>query len=199
MKKLFLLLVLFIAVLGLTSCSDYASSGIPKEEINGKNQNDSEKTTIAQFGEKEALALRNKAMNHYFNVLDGGSDCKDQQKSTPVSEDYFYNFCDDLDTIDKLTVYLEEVFTKEITSDFIRSSDYKIINNKLSYQSLGWGSLNDWEKATVKLVADNGNAKSFEFTVPSAEESMGDTIINIKFIYVLQKGWRIASQPRNIM
>ncbi|MCP3776601.1 IseA DL-endopeptidase inhibitor family protein [Paenibacillus sp. MZ04-78.2] len=198
-KRKSFLIVLLIATGGLTSCNKHASSEPLRQEISSSGNNEKTEIQIEKLNEKDALALRNKAANHYFNVLDGGTDRTAQQKSTPLTEDYFYNFCDDLDTIDKLTAYLEEVFTKEITADFIKTSDFKMINNKLSYPSLGWGSLSDWEKAAVKLKADEGNVKTFEFTVPSVEESMNDETVSLEYKYVPQKGWRVASRPSKLM
>ncbi|MCP1311462.1 IseA DL-endopeptidase inhibitor family protein [Paenibacillus tyrfis] len=57
------------------------------------------------------------------------------------------------------------------------------------------GLLSDWERATVKLKADEANGKTFEFTVPSVEESMDDETVIIEYKYVPKKGWRVASKP----
>ncbi|WP_217266793.1 IseA DL-endopeptidase inhibitor family protein [Paenibacillus tianmuensis] len=61
------------------------------------------------------------------------------------------------------------------------------------------GLLSDWEKAAVTLKADEGNIKTFEFTVPSVEENMNDEMVSIEYTYVPQKGWRVASKPGKLM
>ncbi|WP_218033994.1 IseA DL-endopeptidase inhibitor family protein, partial [Paenibacillus koleovorans] len=142
----------------------------------------------------EAVRLRNVAFEHYVNVKQGGSICLNNELNTPVNNEGYYYFCSDLDSIDKLELYLNKVFIEQVTKQILESLNVKKINNKLAYQQADGGSMNDWAKATVKLINKEKNTCSYEFLVPTADGAKSQIIL-VNYIYIENAGWRVGTTP----
>ncbi|MFK7692111.1 DL-endopeptidase inhibitor IseA family protein [Paenibacillus sp. HJGM_3] len=159
--------------------------------VGGTDQNQS----VPELSEELALKLRAEGLERLSTFIDGGSEC-DQGKA-PASQEGYYYFCSDLDTYEEMYEYLEETFTPDITKKLIESV-VVVDNNRLSYQSVGWGSLNDWSRANGTIASRDEKTIKYKFRVPVFGDSHPPSEIQIEYEYIPEQGWRINSPARSL-
>jgi hypothetical protein len=160
---------------------------IPKNDVIPK-----EDSTLSN---EEAELLRDQAFHHFYVVTMGGGE-NGKPESADKKEYYFY-YSENLNNREKLSSYLNEVFTSEVTSEIMMSLSLKIINGRLAFQPLEWGSMRDWGQAKVKVNEDRGDVKILAFTFFDDGEGKQEKKY-VEFHKVKNWGWRIASMPENI-
>jgi hypothetical protein len=149
-----------------------------------------------ELSQELALKLRAEGLEHLSTFIDGGSACGQTEKKTPANKKGYYYYCSDLDTYEKMYQYLEETFTHDIAKNLIDS--VVVINNRLSYQGVGWGSNNEWSKASGMIVSRDEETIIYKFIVPNFVEESPAAEIQIEYKYTPNKGWRINSPARSL-
>lgn len=91
--------------------------------------------------------------------------------------------------------YLEETFTHDIAKKLIESV-VVVINNRLSYQRVGRGSMNDWSRANGMIVSRDEQTSIYKFKVPVFGDDYPANEIQIEYNYIANQGWRINSPVR---
>ncbi|WP_167357218.1 DL-endopeptidase inhibitor IseA family protein [Paenibacillus pectinilyticus] len=157
----------------------------------GNNQNQS----VPELSQELALKLRAEGLKRSSTFIDGGSACDQVERNTQANQDGYYYFCSDLDTYGEMYQYLEETFTHNIAKKLIESV-VVVINNRLSYQSVGWGSMNDWSRAIGMIASRDENTITYKFKVPVFGDDYPTDEIQIEYKYITNKGWRINSPAR---
>lgn len=153
---------------------------------------------IPALDEKDALTLREEANARYYSVFhDGGEECKDLTDERLANDEYYYYFCHDLDSLDKIKESLQTVFSKEVASELINSYPTEEINDKLAYLPYDAGSMLNWDEAKGTLSDDQTGMKKYEFIVPDLDGVTES--IEIEFVYVENRGWRINTEPLKIL
>lgn len=152
---------------------------------------------IPALTKKEAMTLRNQAIIRFADItMSGGCSYGEIMEAATPDYDYYY-FCEKLNTLEKLTSYLEEVFTGELTEELLKSRDVKVINNRLAFSVGDWGSMNDWANAKVNLKSRPSKDRViYEFIVPDVDGNNPESI-EIEYVYVPDKGWRVVTAPRH--
>lgn len=159
--------------------------------VGGTDQNQS----VPELSEELALKLRAEGLERLSTFIDGGSECDQVEGKAPADKEGYYYFCSDLDTYEEMDEYLEETFTPDITKKLIESV-VVVNNNRLSYQSVGWGSMNDWSRANGTIASRDEKTIIYKFRVPAFGDSYPPDEIQIEYEYIANKGWRINSPAR---
>lgn len=165
--------------------------------LNTITNNDNPNQIIPELNHNLALVLRAEGLYRYSTFIDGGSKCDNVERNTPANQEGYYYYCSDLDTYEEMYRYLEESFTHEIAKKLIENRTV-VTNNRLAYQSVGWGSINDWSRATGEIVSKNNSIIKYRFNVPVFGDSAPADEIVIEYQNVTKKGWRINS-PAGIL
>ncbi|TBL74676.1 DL-endopeptidase inhibitor IseA family protein [Paenibacillus thalictri] len=152
---------------------------------------------VHQLSQELALNLRSEGLERLSTFIDGGSACDQVERNTPANAEGYYYFCSDLDTYEKMYPYLEETFTHDIAKKLIESVVI-VMNNRLSYQKVGWGSINDWSRANGTIKSGDEETVVYKFNVPVFGDDSPANEIQIEYKYVTNKGWRINSPARSL-
>lgn len=164
---------------------------------NAKKPAKETETMIPEIDEQMVLKLRNEAIEKYYVVFsEGGEQCStslDERLADP--EEYYYYYCSDLDSKEKIKEYLKGSYTEAIVDQMLDTDAIKTINGKLAYLPSDVGSMLEWEKAEVVQIKDDQNKKEIEFRVPDVDGVV--EIIKIQIVYEEREsgGWRIDTYP----
>jgi len=152
---------------------------------------------LPELNQELALKLRAEGLERLSTFIEGGRACDQVQRDTPAKEGGYYYFCSDLATYEKMYSYLEEIFTHDIAKKLIESSAV-VINDRLSYQRVGWGSVNDWSRATGMIVSRDEQTITYKFIMPEYGDDAPPSEIQVEYKYATNKGWRINSPARSL-
>lgn len=153
---------------------------------------------IPTLNEEAALMLRTEAIAKFYSVFhDGGEDSAELNDERIANDEYYYYFCDDLDSLEKINAALLPFFSKDIVSELVDWYPILEINGKISYQPYDVGSMLNWNKAKGTLKKDQADVKVYEFIVPDID-GVTETI-EIEFVNINNSGWRINTDPVKIL
>ncbi|WP_165452415.1 DL-endopeptidase inhibitor IseA family protein [Paenibacillus thalictri] len=158
---------------------------------------------IAQFSAPDAVQMAGEAKNHYWYAANGGN-LKGLVQSFPVKgRDITYHWMgDDLDTKVKYIAYFEQLFTAEQAVSFydkqIETGIITEIDGRLAKNDADGGSLLNWAHATLKVIQDSADLKTYRFTVPLGDGGDGFEERNVNFRLIEGIGWRIDSPVESI-
>jgi hypothetical protein len=71
-----------------------------------------------------------------------------------------------------------------------------VINDRLSYQSVRWGSMSDWPRAAGTIESRDDKSITYNFNVPVYGDDYPPDQVQIEYQYVADKGWKINSPTR---
>ncbi|GAA0133209.1 hypothetical protein YSY43_00490 [Paenibacillus sp. YSY-4.3] len=110
------------------------------------------------------------------------------------AEEYYYYFCDDLNSREKLTAYLRTSYTESVVREMLDTNGIKVINDKLVYLPYEVGSLREWEEAKVIGITDFKEKSEITFEVPDVD---GETeVIIVDAVYETMEGkWKLDTAP----
>jgi len=143
---------------------------------------------------QEALNIHNSAVTH-INTLAFGGECDLNERKVPrTSVEYYY--CEELNSPEKISKYLEEVFTNNETSQIMKDLKIKYYDGKPSFIPSDSGSMNDWTKANGTIIKQSKNQITYEFIVPlRIESTIPPAVVQIDYVYESGKGWRMNNIP----
>lgn len=112
----------------------------------------------------------------------------------------FYFYSEELNSTEKLTKYLNEVFTDNVTTTIVNDLTLKVVDGRLAFQSRDWGSYSSNLKADIKIIEESKNSRTLEFNYSefkSPEKTISSS--KVEYRYLESKGWRItSSDPQHI-
>ncbi len=106
---------------------------------------------------------------------------------------HYCYYPEDIDTLEKMTSYLNEVYTEGVSSLLTRNRLSK--DGRLYHHDGALGTLMNWERATV-LFCDtypDGKSKIALMKIPTVDGHY--EVETIKLFFLEGKGWRIGSIP----
>ncbi|MNI36406.1 hypothetical protein D3C73_904540 [compost metagenome] len=71
-----------------------------------------------------------------------------------ANDEYYYYFCDDLDSRDKINDVLQKYFSKNFVHDTISTYSMIEVNNRLAFLPYEIGSMLEWDQAEGILVKE---------------------------------------------
>lgn len=150
---------------------------------------------IPPLTDEIALQLRDEAIDVYFTVFNaGGNECASFDERLADEEFFQYYFCKDLNSREKISEYLEQIFTESLVQEMVESSVVEAQDGSLVYTIYEVGSLLNWDEAELAEVSVNeAERKEFVFRVPDVDEVMES--ITLRFFYEENKGWRLKDHP----
>jgi len=95
----------------------------------------------------------------------------------------------DIDSIEKMINYLNEVYTEEISKKIVKPKKEKIRDGRLYHEDGDMGTLMGWGNSDIKLIKSTDTIKTYEFKVPTVDDYFEDRIVEL--VYVDGKGWRV--------
>lgn len=194
-KKILYMILIFSLSFILVACLSDSEKTDTVDINNPSNTNDVANgkqevaVKIPVLTDDEAERLEIEAANRFMSITSGGFG---PGKVTKANDELFFYFPQELDSMEKLTVYLEEVLTTEMAKKIIDPEYYKIINNKLAFKLRDYISAREWDKATYKITYDKDDKKIYEYTVPSPSGKTENITIEFKYE---RNGWRINTPP----
>lgn len=148
------------------------------------------KTTAETLSTNNAITLAADGSEHFWNALHGSKD----NSCTPRTFDYkdagYVYLCEEFDTKEKLSNYLNETFTNGSIEQGLKDYDYMTYNGKLAHPIGDGFSMLDWDHATAKLVKKQGSTRTFEFTVPTVD---GDSVKRHVTFAAVGSQWKITT------
>lgn len=148
------------------------------------------------LNDQMAIQLRNEAITKLYTALaEGGEQCTSSfEERLADAEEYYYFFCSDLDTREKITAYLRTSYTESVVREMLDNYPIKVINDKLVYLPYEVGSLREWEKARVIGIMDFEEKSEIRFEVPDVD---GETeVITIDAVYeAIDDKWKLDTAP----
>ncbi|AZS14045.1 DL-endopeptidase inhibitor IseA family protein [Paenibacillus lutimineralis] len=152
---------------------------------------------IPTLNEEAALKLRTEAIAKFYSVFHDGGGSAELNDERIANDEYYYYFCDDLDSLEKIKAALLPFFSTDIVSELVDSYPISEINGKLSYQPYDVGSMLKWDEAKGTLKKDQADVKVYEFIVPDIDGVTEP--IEVEFVNIENSGWRINTDPVNIL
>jgi hypothetical protein len=187
------LITLVILVFLMTGCG--------LMDVQKEKETETEKESLSMIpalDEKAALALRSEAIAKYYSVFhDGGEACGEPSDDRLANDEYYYYFCNDLDSLEKIEEALHPFFTKDLASELVNSYPIKEIDGKLAFSPFDVGSMLNWDKATGTLKNEQMDVNVYAFVVPDLD-GVTETI-EIEFVYSENNGWKINTDPINLL
>ncbi len=106
---------------------------------------------------------------------------------------HYRYYPDDIDTLEKMTSYLNEVYTEGVSSLLTRNRQSK--DARLYHHDGALGTLMNWERATVLFfdTYPDGKSKTTLMKIPTVDGHY--EVETIKLFYLEGKGWRVGSIP----
>lgn len=190
LRKVLSVILIMVLAVALSACSKETAPAVKNditETQNNTNKPQKEKT-IPVLIDKEANQLETEAANRFMRITSGYFG----PRLTKTDNPEFYYFPEELDSMEKLTVYLEQVLTTETVKKIIEPEYFKVINNKLAFKPQDYISEREWSKATSKVIYEKEDKKVYEYIVPSPGGEK--ETITIEFRYE-RNGWRINTPP----
>ncbi|MFD3260746.1 DL-endopeptidase inhibitor IseA family protein [Paenibacillus lentus] len=186
MRSLFNLLYIIglTSVLFLSGCNS------------SKPVTDAEESEPISLNDQMAIQLRDEAIAKLYTALaEGGEQCTASlEERLADAEEYYYYFCIDLDTKEKITAYLRTSYTESVVREMLDNYPIKNINDKLVYLPYEVGSLREWEEARVIGIMDFEEKSEITFEVPDVD---GETeVITIDAVYeAIDDKWKLDTAP----
>ena len=153
------------------------------------------KSVIPEINAQTALQLRNEAIAKYYAVfVDGGEQCTSSlDERLADKEEFYYYYCSDMDTKEKIKQYLKGSFTDTIVNHLLDTETIKMINGKLTYSPADVGSMLEWDQAKIKSITGSQTEKEITFEVPDVDGE----IETIKFELQCEEDnrWKINTYP----
>lgn len=177
-------------IIGLTSVLFLSGCNSSKPLAN------SEEIEPISLNDQMAIQLRNQAITKLYTALaEGGEQCTSSfEERLADAEEYYYHFCSDLDTREKITAYLRTSYTESVVKEMLDNYPIKVINDKLVYLPYEVGSLREWEEARVIGIMDFEEKSEIRFEVPDVD---GETeVITIDAVYeAIDDKWKLDTAP----
>jgi hypothetical protein len=151
--------------------------------------------------EDTVLGLVAEAQRRYWYIAGGGNGANGGQTFKPQGIDRNYRLLsEDIGTKEKLTAYLQEIFTADAVTAFINDQ----FSRKLLLEEAGQlaqpdgdrGSLLEWNRAKIAKLAQSGQKATATLQVPLGDQ--GVETFTIQFAYQKEQGWRIVTSPQHI-
>ena len=162
--------------------------------IGQKSLQDSDENYIS---ETSILFLVQNAVAHYWHVSSGG---KIIYPGEGYLETFFHNdieyryFGADLETMEKLYLYLGEVYSKEDIDEYIKLANIIEFEDKLAQPNADGGDLRMWEAATILKIEDKDNKKECIIELPYPENVMEPEKVTITIEKINNK-WVVSNVP----
>jgi len=204
MKRILFFIILVISII-ITGCQ-HSIKNTKKENENNQNLTqgsieDKIKTinSIPKLNSNKILELVNSGSSMFHAVVEAGegiTDCKfpEEKYYTINGNDYKY-FCSKIDTKEKLTIFLQTIFTERIRNKILDDLDLVVHNGKILTSGAGIGDGYDWGEAKINLINQNKNIAIVTFQVSLIIDSTKKNKIKLEFMYMKNVGWRINSNP----
>jgi len=144
----------------------------------------------------QALELRKQGVTAFLTLFhDGGNSCSVSMNDRVADDSYYYFFCEDADTKEKLKETLLAVFSERITSEVLDTYPIKEVGGKLAYQPYDVGSTLEWEQAAGTVQAGEELRAVAEFQIPDLDGEQSHIVV--EYVYE-QGGWKIDSSPGSL-
>ncbi len=199
-KKIVFLILVVLLAFSLVACLSNNEKANPSNNNNVENTNTEAKkpqestVNIPVLTDVEAEQLEIETANRFMKITSGGFG--PGRGVTKANDELFFYFPEELNSVEKLQVYLEEVLTTEMAKEVIDPEYYKIINGKLAFKLRDYESFREWDRATYKVTYEKEDKKTYEYTVPSPGGKI--ETITIEFKYE-RDGWRVATHPEKLL
>jgi len=180
------LLIIFIVLLSFT----YTGCNAGQKSLQDSDENYISETSI--------LFLAQNAVAHYWHVSGGGKIIYPEEGNL---ETFLYNdieyryFGSDLDTMDKLYLYLGEVYLKEGIDEYIKLADIIEFEGRLAQPNADGGDLRMWEAAAIVKIEDKDNKKECIIKLPYPEDVMEPEEVTLIIEKINDSKWVIANVP----
>ena len=138
------------------------------------------------------------AVAHYWYVSSGG---KIDYSGEEYLETFIYNdieyryFGADLDTMEKLYLYLGEFYLKEDIDEYIELANIIEFEGKLSQPNADGGDLRMWEATTVVKIEDKDNKKECTIEIPYPENAMDPEKVIVTIEKINDNQWVVSNVP----
>lgn len=163
--------------------------------IGQKSLQDSDANYIS---ETTVLFLVQNAVAHYWHVSGGGK-IMDSEEGYP--DTFFHNeieyryFGADLDTMEKLHLYLGEIYSKEAIDKYIESANIIEFEGKLAQPNADGGDLRMWEAAKIVKIEDKDNKKKCIIELPYPENVMEPEKVTVTIEKINDNKWVVSNVP----
>ncbi|RHW37414.1 hypothetical protein D1B33_07660 [Lysinibacillus yapensis] len=141
------------------------------------------------FVNKDALSLFNESHKAFWTVVRGGDGMRNEKTFTVNNMEYRY-MAESLETIEKLEVFLGNVYTPEKVAELYKQLGFITRDGKLAQPNADGGSILNWEKAKIKQTMNSTSVKKYELKVPLGDAQEVDTMLG-ELRYVPGQGWRV--------
>ncbi|MCT2536220.1 IseA DL-endopeptidase inhibitor family protein [Aquibacillus koreensis] len=161
-----------------------------KDKLDELLQSEESQYRDGEVSEDDIKTLLTNGKERFFHVQSGG-DIKEVETVEYNGEMYRY-LGEDLNTDERLTVYLTETFTQEVVNEVINELNIVEIKGMLTQPIADRGSILEWGKANYQSIELAKATIKLNLNVP-----LGDTgefeeeIVELKYIEGI--GWRINS------
>ncbi|AZK48454.1 hypothetical protein EIM92_21635 [Paenibacillus lentus] len=161
-----------------------------------KRVTDTEDSGPLSLNDQVVLQLQDEAIAKLYAALaEGGEQCTASLAERLADpEEYYYYFCGDLDSREKLTAYFRTSYTEAVVSEMLDTYPIKVINDKLAFLPYEVGSMLEWEEAKVIEITDFEEKSEITFEVPDVD---GETeVIKVDAVYEDIDGkWKLDTVP----
>ncbi|MGE7185503.1 IseA DL-endopeptidase inhibitor family protein [Peribacillus sp. NPDC006672] len=145
-------------------------------------------TTSQNLSDANALKIADNASKHFWNALHGYKNRSCSQKTFTYKGTEFSYICQEFNTKDKLTNYLEETFTNNAIDKGLTKYNYITHKGKLARPIGDGDSMLEWRKAKIKLAYQKTNVRSYNLTVPTVD---GDSVKRTVTFYKSGSTWKV--------
>jgi hypothetical protein len=145
------------------------------------------------FSNGELIDLILQGSIHFRYVLNGGK--TEEHERFEHSGIHYRFFKEELNTKEKLSNYLKEVYTQEISNQIIKKYNFIEIKGRMALPDADFGSRLDWGNAEVTSIEETQTSIDVKISVPLIGD--GETSeYQIKLIYLDEEDWRLAQEIR---
>ncbi|GAA4722518.1 DL-endopeptidase inhibitor IseA family protein [Brevibacillus fulvus] len=158
---------------------------------------------VTEMNEQAAVKLVTEGMKRYWHVMSGGEGAGGTTDGGPIAtvtvngQEYRY-LGSDLETKEKLTAYLAQVYTPEAIAQLLKDANLVEHEGKMVQPNADGGSMLRWEDALASLIDGNEESKQYELKVPYGEGNDVEFAVVEVDMKKLAQGWLINTSPAQL-